>query len=190
MNTQDAVMNSQESFAAPHLTEDDFDDILIGAGSPEAAAHLAACEPCGQRLAAFETQFQAQMSVYNQASLAWSEARSNSISRDLAAHRPSFRVTPAGVWSTACALLLAVTFTVTANLQRQSATLEAANTPAAAAGMDDQPVNADQLASDNAMLAAIDSEMHAPRPAQFGLYENTDAPAQPVHSSAIPQVRD
>ena len=174
-----------------HLTEDDFDDILIGAGSAAAATHLAACETCGLRLAAFETQFRSQMSLFNQASLAWSEARSNGISRDLAAHKPSFRVTPAGAWSTACALLLAVTFTVTSNLQRQAATLEAANTAApAAVGMETAAVSPDQLASDNAMLAAIDSEMHAPRPAQLGLYENADAPAQPAHPSEIPQVRD
>ena len=175
MNSQSPSMNS-EDFAAPHLTEDDLDAVLIGIASPVATSHLAACKSCGLRLTAFQTQ----MANFNQATLDWSEQRSNAISRDLSAHQPTPRLTLEAIWSSAVALGVAIALGVAAlhhTTPRQSnkpAIAQSASTP-------------DQIAADNAMLAAIESEIDTPQPVRYGLYEKTKRPAR---RTAARQVRD
>ncbi|MGA7156861.1 MAG: hypothetical protein WBY53_08455, partial [Acidobacteriaceae bacterium] len=58
--------------AAPHLTDDQIDDQLIGDVAPAAAAHLAACALCAERVAALLSPIDSFDSV----SSAWSERRS------------------------------------------------------------------------------------------------------------------
>jgi len=53
----------------PHLSEEAFDDVLIGLGSPESEAHLAACRDCRLRVNAFH----ADVALFNSASMAWTE---------------------------------------------------------------------------------------------------------------------
>jgi hypothetical protein len=52
-----------------HLSEEAFDDVLIGLGSPESEAHLAACRDCRLRVNAFH----ADVALFNSASMAWTE---------------------------------------------------------------------------------------------------------------------
>jgi hypothetical protein len=164
-----------------HLSEDELDEFLMGFGSPAAAAHLSACEPCGVRL----TDFEQQVAAFNQASLKWSQARSNSISRDLAAHKLTPRLTLTTAWSSAAALVLALAFGFTAIVQHNSGTLEAANASTGQVA----PVSAEQsdIASDNAMLAAIGSEINTPQPTRFSTDE---AATSPQRRASSPQVRD
>ena len=54
-----------------HLSEEALNDILIGLGSPQSEAHLAVCGNCRAHL----QEFQSTMQRFNQASLAWSEAK-------------------------------------------------------------------------------------------------------------------
>jgi len=54
-----------------HLSEEALDDALIGLSSPEAEAHLALCGACRGQLEAFHAEIQ----LFNQTSLAWSEAQ-------------------------------------------------------------------------------------------------------------------
>ena len=161
---------------AAHLSEDDLDDFLLGLASSDASGHVAACPACRERVNAFESQ----MSVFNQASRDWSEARSNTISRDLAAHRPGLRLTPA-MWYSTAAAVLAVALSVSTNLHRTAV----ADTPVAPESV--AAVASDDIDADNAMLAAISSETATPRPARFGLYENAAAPAP---RAAIEQVKE
>jgi hypothetical protein len=196
------------NFAVSHLSEDDLDEILLDIAPPAATAHLAACESCARRFTAFQTQLQAQMSAFNQASLAWSEARSNTISRDLTHHKATPRITLPAAWSAAAALVLAATFGLHAGLDRapgaqdathaaavRAAGLDAASRDSAdrdAADRDAVHPEHDQyeLAADNAMLLSIDSEMGTPQPGQFGLYQKTKAPVAPQQSDDAVQVRD
>jgi len=168
-----SLQNATRDFAGQHLSEDDLDEVLMGFGSAAASAHLAVCEPCEQRLSAFQTQ----MAQFNQASLAWSEARSNTISRDLSTHKPTPRLTLSAAWSSAAAFALVLAFGVTAGLQHAPATLEAANASTAQAGAAPDPQH--EIDSDNAMLQAIDSEIATPQPTRFGLYEKTPRAATP-----------
>jgi hypothetical protein len=162
-----------------HLSEEDLDDFLLGLASSDASGHIAACPACRERVAAFESAFQSQMAVFNQASRDWSEARSNTISRDLAAHRPSLRLTVPAMWYSTAAAVLAVAFTLTSNLHRDAGVQTNAEIVAAAAP--------DQIDADNAMLAAISSETATPRAARFGLYESAAASAP---RAAIRQVKE
>lgn len=166
------------SLSTKHLSDDDLDEILMGVGSPAQSAHLDACNPCGQRYATFAVPFQEQMSTYNQATLDWSEARSNTISRDLTAHRLTPRLTWSALCSTAAALALALALGWNAGLHHAPAAEETAAIPVA-----DSVDQQHEIASDNEMLQAISSEIGTPRADRFGLYEPVDAPAPSmVHS--------
>ena len=57
--------------SAAHLSGEELDDVLIGLGTPESEAHLAGCEQCRAQV----RQFRSNMSAFNQATLAWSQAR-------------------------------------------------------------------------------------------------------------------
>jgi hypothetical protein len=178
-----------------HLSEDDLDEILLGIAPPESSAHLTACHLCTERFATFQTELRAQMASFNQASLAWSEARSNTISRDLTKHKSTPRLTLPAVWSATAAMVLAATLALHVSLDRRSASLEASNSTASqtiSGSTDAIHPEHDQheLAADNAMLAAIDSEMGTPQPAQFGLYQNAKAPVETQNPIAPEQMRD
>ena len=54
-----------------HLSEEALDDVLIGLGTAEAHAHLAACEECRAQVATFH----GDIGLFNAASIAWSESR-------------------------------------------------------------------------------------------------------------------
>ncbi len=163
----------------PHLTEDELDEVLMGFASEDATLHVAACEPCGARLDVFRSQ----MAVFSQASMAWSDARSNTISRDILAHKPTRRLTLTTVWSSAATLMLALAFSLTTALHQGP---RAADSAVVAHPDHDQS----ELASDNEMLAAINSEFGAPRQAQVGIYENVTAHPAGARSAVSLQVRN
>jgi hypothetical protein len=171
----------------PHLTEDELDEVLLGFASEDATRHVAVCEPCGVRIEAFRNQ----MAVFNHASMAWSEARSNTISRDIATHKPTPRLTLTTVWSSAATLVVALAFGLTTILHQVpvATDLKAASPDQAViAAHPDHDQN--ELASDNEMLAAINSEFGAPRPAQLGIYENTRTHASDTRPAIPLQVRE
>jgi anti-sigma factor RsiW len=68
--------------SSTHLSEEALDDVLIGLGSPESEAHLAACLDCRGRVNAFRSD----VALFNSASMAWTESR-------LAQSRPTSRKT-------------------------------------------------------------------------------------------------
>lgn len=178
MNTETNANPNPAPQTGAHLTEDELDEVLMGIASAEISAHIEICQPCGDRLEAFKTQ----MSVFNQATMAWSESRSNGLSRDIAAHTPTPRLTLATVWCSAATAMLALAFGLTITLHKAPA----ANDAAYSHPDHDQR----ELATDNAMLAAIDSEMGTPRPTQFGIYENTKARVAASQRPVAEQVQD
>jgi hypothetical protein len=175
---------TSENLSVRHLTEDELDEVLMGIGSPAASAHLAFCDPCGERLSAFETQ----MTQFNQTSMAWAAQRSNSIRRDLTAHKPTWRLTLHTIRTSTAVLAVVLAFAATTTINRRAATLDAATpsigqtsaerSPAA------QPDQQYEIASDNAMLEAIDTEIDTPQPSQFGLYETAKYPVATAASRA------
>lgn len=180
---------TSHNFSVSHLSEDELDAVLLGIASPAASAHLAECGPCTDRFATFQTALQAQLSAFNEASLAWSEARSNTISRDIRRHKSTPRLTLPAVWSAASALILAMTFVVHAGLQRTTGSHDATSLFSSSEAVHPEH-DQYELASDNAMLAAIDSETGTPQPAQFGILQNTNAPVASQQADSADQVRD
>lgn len=175
-----------------HLSEDELDEVLLGIASPEVSAHLADCPPCTVRFTIFQTELRAQMAAFNQASLAWSEARSNTISRDIRQHKATPRLTLPALWSAAAALILAATFALHTSFQHTAGLLDAANSSAINSSTEAVHPQHDQheLASDNAMMAAIESETGTPQAAQFGIFQNTIASVSAPPTDATAQVRD
>jgi len=57
--------------SSTHLSEEAFDDVLIGLGSPESEAHLAVCQDCWRRVNAFRSD----VALFNSASMAWTESQ-------------------------------------------------------------------------------------------------------------------
>jgi hypothetical protein len=153
----------------PHLTDDQLDEVLLGFASEEASEHAIACIACRERVAAFELQ----MLAFNRASSAWAEARSNSISRELNPRGSFARISPTALWSAAAAAAFAAIFGATV-LQSQPRTPAH---PSAAVAVVHNPHPASELASDDEMLNAIDSEFGTPQPARFGLYQDTTSDA-------------
>jgi hypothetical protein len=56
---------------ATHLSDEAFDDVVIGMGSLESEAHLAACQDCRRRVIAFRSD----VALFNSASMAWTESQ-------------------------------------------------------------------------------------------------------------------
>ncbi len=186
-------LNAGDTQFGHHMTDDQMDDLLIGDAAPALRAHLAACPACDARL----TEFRATLGLFNQASLTWSEARSNTLSRDLSNHRPSFRL-PAwsGSWSFALALLFLVALALSVALpRRQDIGGTFALKHAVGASGSPQADRDQEIASDNAMLQAIHSEIYRPEPSPLAPYEQAeDATPTPRHSQprhvSPPQVRN
>ena len=57
--------------SSTHLSEEAFDDVLIGLGSPESEAHLAVCQDCRGRVKAFRSD----VALFNSASMAWTQSQ-------------------------------------------------------------------------------------------------------------------
>jgi hypothetical protein len=195
MNTARNAMETLKSAEAEvqHLSEGQIDDQLMGALSGEAAAHLAECASCTQRVA------EASMPVahFRDVTMAWSERRSATMPI------PSVQ---AGVlvwqrrvgWAmTACALVVGISLTgnerkaemLRASVQSAQSvdavsmrTSHIAVVPIATASGTGDASTADRYSGDNRMLKAIDRELDASveSPAAMGLETVSD----PSHSQS------
>jgi hypothetical protein len=179
MNVQTSNIFSESQYRqAPqhrtevHLTDDQFDDHLIGDLAPAAAAHLSVCTLCAGRAAQANTLF----SDFNAVSLEWSERRSAT------APMPAFSAQPVLwqrrlIWASAVACFavgLGMTNATHTRFFTQQASTEPAATERAIAApqtIHTAPPSMAQLAEDNRMLSAIDREMDnsGDSPAALGL---------------------
>ena len=167
-----------------HLSDEDLDNVLIGAGSAEAEAHLAGCAACAGRKA----EFSGTIASFNQATLAWSEAKSHTLTRDLTAGvreraRPSVGAVAAGLCG------LAVVGAVLgaglgAHLPGQRPSGDAAGSAPGQTGVGDRDR---EIAGDNVILEDIDAALYRPDPSPEQTYRinaahggSGDAPATGV----------
>ena len=181
--------------AGSHLSDDDLDEILLGIAVAETTSHLKDCYVCADRFDTFQTELKSQMAAFNEASMAWSEARSNTISRDLTHHKATARLTLPKVWSAAAATVLVAALGLHVKLNHRPAALEASSATASETiSGSSNAIHPEhdqyELASDNAMLAAIDSEMGTPRPTQFGIYQTVTASVALEQPATPEQMRD
>ena len=138
-----------------HLDEDALDDILLDLAAPQALAHAATCPHCAHRLHSARASLLGAVSPFNQASLAWSAARSNTLTRDLSTHQPRPALTLPALASYAAAALVAASVMLTAGLHHRDPSPQASYQAAST-------ISDDEVADDNAMLHAIDSELYRP----------------------------
>lgn len=157
--------------ATAHLSEETLDDILLDLAAPEALAHTAACPHCAARLESARASLLGSVAPFNQATLAWSEARSNTLSRDLSTHQPRPTLTLPALASYAAAAIVAASVMLTAGLHHRALTREAAGQPT----LTSPAISAEEIANDNAMLHAIDSELYRPVSISAALAEDPQA---------------
>ena len=129
-----------------HLADEALNDVLIGLGSLESDAHLARCPECRSKV----ENFRADMTLFNSASIAWTESRSGrpvETSPHPVAHRIRFAFVS---WSAAVALLLITAVT----LWRHSAVAP----PNHVNIFESQPSDSEtQIAQDNELLQQINA---------------------------------
>jgi hypothetical protein len=129
-----------------HLADEALSDVLIGLGSLESDAHLARCPECRSRV----EDFRADMTLFNSASMAWSESRSGRPA-EASPHPAAPRIRFAFVsWSVAVALLLMMAMTI----WRHSAVAPRSHVNT----VESQPLDSEtQIAKDNELLQEINA---------------------------------
>lgn len=156
-----------------HLTEDEFDEVLMGTASPDLAAHLKQCSACTSHL----ENFNATMASFNHAAMAWSEAKSNALSRDLRQHRTPFRLTAQTAWACASMVVIAAMVTVGIGLHYRSESVIASQADVRWAQHQNSTSpeeNArNEIAGDDAMLRQIDAAINSAEPSPDELYGST-----------------
>lgn len=140
-----------------HLSEDQVDEVLLDDASADVLAHLSGCELCQSRV----QSFQSSMAVFNAATLSWAEAKSNTMPLVEPEARPVWNWAVASPIAAALVIGAVMAGTMQAHrgvLDRRGGTGEFGSVQMAAAtgNVDPDPT---QLAEDNAMLRAINTEM-------------------------------
>ena len=147
-----------------HLSEETLNDVLIGMSAPEADAHLAACPACRSQL----EEFRSTMQLFNQTSLAWSEARPmKKPARSVSILRP-YLLGPAS-WALAAVALLAIALPVWQHEHR--APVQSA--PVAAAEPEESPT---QIAQDNDLLQAVNVALNTDEASPLSEYRLSNGP--------------
>ena len=132
-----------------HLSEAALNDVLIGMASPESELHLAVCEACRGRVEGFHSH----LTAFNEATLAWSDARPIAAAR--VAARPQMHRLPLAVagWAMAVVLLALAALPVWRRIDHVSM---GHNTTVALPSEDSQA----QIAQDNKLLQAVNAAIN------------------------------
>ena len=147
------------------------DAVLLGEVSAGAAAHLAGCEDCRAR----GEQFQSSVGAFEAASLAWSEARSHTMTRGVTGSKAGGLRATVPAWGLT-AIVVFGSLVVWSRQEERRVTVPAASVAAYAASADSEK----QIATDNVMLAGIDSAVGQTEPSPLvsesdeGLYSSGD----------------
>ncbi len=181
-----------------HLSEQELDDVLLGDASPAATEHMATCELCRAQLQPFE----ATVAAFNAGSIAWAQAKSNTISRDLSGATPSGSRLRPFAWAAGVAMIAGIAFSLSASLHFNSAadstretahlsTIQAtAALPAPGSAPEMAGNLANDIASDNAMLNDIDSAISTPEPSPLKPFRRTSAHTGPAPHTSSHEVQD
>jgi len=147
-----------------HLSEEAINDCLIGLGSPQSEAHLAVCGECSSRL----KEFQMDMAMFNQATLAWSESRPRR--NQHAAPTPwigRIAASPLG-WALAAALLVAIGYPAWNHYRPAAHTASLAGPPI----VDSEA----QIAQDNDLLQSVNVALNEDEESPVAVYHLSEAP--------------
>lgn len=128
-----------------HLSQEAFDDLLIGLGSTQAHAHLAGCTQCSQRF----DRFRQDVNLFNEASLAWAEAR---LPRGVRPPRRARFFVPSPVLSLCAAAMLLVAIGLPAVLPHHPTVPDA--------GLAARSESSDQIAQDNQLMKDVDAAIN------------------------------
>ncbi|HEY5054755.1 MAG TPA: hypothetical protein VIJ38_19695 [Acidobacteriaceae bacterium] len=169
-----------------HLSDDEFNDQLIGDLAPAPSAHLAACDLCSDRLA--EASF--LITSFQDVTAAWSERRSATLPIPKLPQRTPLWQRRSAWIATSFALALGIGMTFTSSSHRVELKTSSAQPllmrpshqlnlpaldPAESAAVKTTPPEA-QISADNQMLKAVDHELDASAdsPAALGLDSAND----------------
>jgi hypothetical protein len=179
-----------ENNNSAHLTEDELDEALLGMASANHSLHLASCPDCRAQL----EQFHSTVALFSEASIGWSQARSNALNRDLKQHRTPFRFTAQTVWTSAATLVLLATITVGIELRQHSEASMAAKVEQRRIQSETNIARAanaeNEIASDNAMLLQIDAAINNSEPSPQELYGIRSSLGTSTQKSQRTQVKD
>ena len=148
-----------------HLSEEALDDVLIGLGSAESELHLETCAACRGKL----EEFHANLQTFNQASLAWSEARSTSRFDVFSRGKAQRRIVQSLEWALAAALLLAIGIPV---WNRYNRPVSDHDTGIATPLQDSET----QIAQDNDLLRSIDAALTSNEVSPLSDYGISESP--------------
>jgi hypothetical protein len=146
--------------AVTHLSEEAINDVLIGMASPESETHLAVCPECRGQV----QEFRFGMQIFDQASLAWSEARHASALRIKAEPKPRRIAAASSLWTLAAMVLLAIGVPVWSHYH------DSPRNPAPASAPADSEA---QIAQDNELMHSVD----------IALSEDDESPIRAYHLS-------
>jgi hypothetical protein len=168
-----------------HLSEEAIDDVLIGMNSAHADAHLAGCLECRDQLEEFRTEVQ----WFNQASLAWSEARSATIPRPAARLKVRPAIVALAGWALVAVVLLAIGLSVWNHSDEWNDRPSAQHAAAPAAVATPAPQDSEeQIAQDNDLLQSIDAALNAVEESPVREYRLSHRPHS--HPKARPELRN
>jgi anti-sigma factor RsiW len=158
-----------------HLSEEALDDVLIGLGTAEAHAHLAACPECRAHVATFR----GDIALLNAASMAWSQSRrSQPLSREA---RPHPRLHAAFIgWAVTVAALVFMAVGIWRH--HPAAPPNHANT------VQSLPTDSEaQIQQDNQLLQAVNAAISPDDPSPIDEYKILESPHP--HSKAHSNTR-
>jgi hypothetical protein len=193
--------HADEVLHLSHLSEEQIDDQLIGDLDGIAAAHLADCAECSQRVA----EAAEPMATFRDVTVAWSERRSATMPIPTAEPDALIWQRRAGLGMTACALVIGISLVSNGyKAEMLRASEQSAQTPERASTAATRTVSipvavnqrtgdqatqdvAAQYSGDNRMLKAIDSELDASvdTPAAMGLETVSDQPRSQSGQSSV-----
>jgi hypothetical protein len=159
-----------------HLTEDQFADVLMGLEpAADLAAHLETCAACRAEI----DLFTGSVADFSHATLSWSEAQPE-LQRPVVSGSkatPPHRLFPAVSWALAATLFLGFMIPVTIHFEHERQDLAANTAPGSSVSIEgDSP---EQIASDNALMAAVNEELSQSQAALLARHGWRPATMQP-----------
>lgn len=146
-----------------HLSEEALDDVLIGLGSAQSQAHVAACPECRARVEAFR----GDMRMFNAASMAWTEAQPAQMRR-IVPHAARTRLAFAS-WAAVAAALVVMALAIWH--------FRPATAPNQANTAQSQPVDTEtQIAEDNQLLQAVNAAISPDEVSPIDEYKIVESP--------------
>lgn len=131
-------------YAVTHLSAEALDDVMIGLGSQASHAHLAACAGCRAKI----EQFQGDVRLFNEASLAWAENRN--VNRAAVVRHGGFRIPTPVLSLCAAAMLLVIVGLPTIVRPHHPVVAPVANTGD----------STEQIAQDNQLMKDVDAAIN------------------------------